>query len=261
MIRSVGFLNTALIALAPLGGVKSNAPEVVTRFEDFSSYRGDEFEFAYGFVGSFNFQSSSSTSFYLPNVDGLIDIDGSIYVDVSEYDEVYGGFNLYFEPGQYILEVVGDFLVCLISRDFVLYANDYQSPCYFTYARTFDTYFSADVSLPSLDSDIFCFYVISYDYPYPQLSGLASYLLSETFGFASSSPSDGFFGTFTDALGGVVGTIGTGIGSAVGSLFVQDGKLSTFGYVMATFGGVSLALGLGACVFTLVTSLGGRKHD
>lgn len=252
MLRSVGLLNTALIALAPIGGVVGNSPEVGAFSDsvcfdsgtiDFIGYR----HFVFGEIVDFGFPSVTQVSFVCRQDELFMDY-ANVVVDLNVFDS-----------DGYCFFLFGDFIG--FEQD-PLISPHYSCICFEVNDSVYSDYLPVDSCAP-YDGffDVVC---IKKSNGVAFISSFTSFLL-DYLGYSSAtpipSPSDSFFGTFTDALGGVVGTIGSGIGSAVGSLFIEDGKLSTFGYVMATFGGVSLALGLGAVGFKLVSTIGRRKDE
>lgn len=71
-----------------------------------------------------------------------------------------------------------------------------------------------------------------------------------------------FIGTLTGGISELASGIGTGVNGFVQDLFLKVGSngtvegLSTFGGVVAIFGGISLAVGLTTLIFNWVRSIG-----
>lgn len=71
-----------------------------------------------------------------------------------------------------------------------------------------------------------------------------------------------FVTTLVGGIGDIAAGIGTGVNGFVQDLFLKVGSdgavegLSTFGGVVAVFGGVSLAIGLTTLIFNWIRSIG-----
>lgn len=62
--------------------------------------------------------------------------------------------------------------------------------------------------------------------------------------------------------GGIVGLssgLGAGVSALVGDIFINNGSLSVFGYMVVIFAGIALAIGLSRWVMNFLTSLGAKK--